>query len=368
MKVSEAEAKFAEKGLTVTPGYTYYRIPDSHFDLYGVFYDNDAGRFLRMPRDIAANVSPNVMLLNEHPVGGRLRFSTNADRISLIASYNELNHLSWMDQLGSGGFTLHEERIENGEVKQYFAATIVPGHYCFLAQCSGPNSYYLEKKLPAGGEMRNYILYFPLYNDLQELILGFPKGAKVGHGLSYRKDVKPILYYGSSITHGQCASRPDNAYPSIISKWTNVDFINLGFSASAMAEDAINEYMASLDISLFVCDYDYNADNPEYLLATHEKLYRTFRRRQKTTPIILVSDPCWETDPESQDRFNVVRRTYRIAKREGDKNVYLLCGKRLFGREDRENCTVDGTHPNDLGFYRMAQEIYKAIKKTGVLE
>ena len=51
------------------------------------------------------------------------------------------------------------------------------------------------------------------------------------------------------------------------------------------------------------------------------------------------------------------------AKKSGDKNVYFIPGKQLFGKFDRINCTVDGCHPNDLGFYRMAKRIYKELIK-----
>jgi hypothetical protein len=103
------------------------------------------------------------------------------------------------------------------------------------------------------------------------LYIGLQEGAKVEGGLKYRSEL-PVYYYGSSITQGACSSRPGNAYQSIISRRQNLDFVNLGFSGSGRAEEIIANYMAEQKMLAFVCDYDHNAPNPEYLNDTHCRL------------------------------------------------------------------------------------------------
>ncbi len=367
MKIEEIFPGFAQKGLDVTPDQKFYRIPDENFDLYGVFYDTDAGRFLRMPRSVADTVSPNVALLNGYTAGGRIRFSTDADRMSVTVSYDTLNVYCHMTTLGRGGFVLIEEKEgPDGRIKYKLAAHFIPGHYANVSESSGPNGYSVEKYLPGEG-MRNYILYMPTYNDVRDLVIGLPENAECGHGLKYRQDVKPILYYGSSITEGGCSSRPDIPYQCFISRWTNTDFINLGFSAGALGEQAIADYIASLDMSVFVCDYDHNAPNAEHLWATHERLFKTFRKKHPQTPVIFMSKPDFDGDPTAPARREAIKSTYEKALSEGDENVYFIDGERLFGKTDRECCTVDGTHPNDIGFLRMAEVVYAELQKTGVL-
>ena len=367
MNIEEIYPDFAEKGLTLTPGQKFYRIPDENFDLYGVFYDKEAGRFLRMPQDIADKVSPTVALLNGYPAGGRIRFSTDANRMSVTVSYDILNSRCHMTALGSSGFLLLEETEEaDGRISYKLAAHFIPGHYANLSESSGPNGYSVEKYV-AGEGMRNFILYMPTYNDVKELILGFPKGSRCSHGLKYRADIKPVLYYGSSITEGGCSSRPDLPYQCYVSRWTNTDFINLGFSSGALGEDVMAEYLSSLDASVFVCDYDHNAPNPAHLWATHEKLFRTYRKKNPCTPVIFMSKPDFDGDPTAPARREAVRATYDKAVAEGDKNVYFIDGQRLFGSTERQACTVDGTHPNDIGFLRMAEAVYAMICETGVL-
>ena len=367
MTIEEVFPDFAQKGLTLTPGQRFYKLPGGDFDIYGVFYDEKAGRFLRMPQSIADNVNQSVAVLNGYTAGGRIRFSTDADRMSVTVSYDALNTHCHMSSLGSSGFILLEETEEaDGSISYKTAAHFIPGHYASVSDSSGPNGYSIEKYL-AGKGMRNYILYMPTYNDVRELVLGFPENARISHGLKYRQDVKPVLYYGSSITEGGCCSRSDNAYQCFVSRWTNTDFINLGFSSGALGEDIMAEYLASLDMSVFVCDYDHNAPNAEHLWATHERLFRAFRAKHPETPVIIMSKPDFDTDPTAPLRREAIKATYDKAVAEGDKNVYFIDGESLFGKTDRQCCTVDSTHPNDVGFLRMAEAVYAALLKTGVL-
>lgn len=60
-------------------------------------------------------------------------------------------------------------------------------------------------------------------------------------------------------------------------------------------------------------------------------------------------------------RREIIRETYSTALREGDRNVYFIDGFDFFPKEIWWDCTVDRSHPNDLGFYLMAQRIEKEI-------
>ena len=190
MKIEELYPGFAQKGLELTSGQRFYRIPDEHFDLYGIYYDEKAGRFLRMPQEIADKTNANAASLNGCTAGGRIRFSTDADRISLTVSYDAFNVFNHISALGSSGFILLEEVEEaDGSISHRMAAHFIPGHYANVSDTSGPNGFSVEKYL-FGGKMRSYILYTPTYNDVRELVLGFPENAKISRGLEYRK-IKP---------------------------------------------------------------------------------------------------------------------------------------------------------------------------------
>ncbi|CAN7592255.1 SGNH/GDSL hydrolase family protein [Paenibacillus sp. LjRoot56] len=59
----------------------------------------------------------------------------------------------------------------------------------------------------------------------------------------------------------------------------------------------------------------------------------------------------------------MIQKIYENAKSSGDPYVYFVDGESCFGTTNRESCTVDGFHPNDLGFLRMAETIYPVLKR-----
>ncbi|MBQ7308376.1 MAG: hypothetical protein IJW82_07625 [Clostridia bacterium] len=350
MNLQDIDKAFALNQNIKHQDMVYYSIPNDNFDLYGVFYDKKTSQFTRMDLSVASKVNNGVKVLATNTSGGRLKFSTNSTRLEINVTYNQLNVMSHMAIEGSSGFMLLEE---NNCETIGFCKMLPP-------TSDQKTGYNLSVELPKG-KMRDYVLWFPLYNQVKSLTIGLDKDCKVSNGKKY-KEIKPILYYGSSITQGGCASRPDNSYPALISKWTNVDFVNFGFSGSGLAEENMINYLAQIDCSLFVCDYDHNAPNVDYLEKTHYRLYEIFRKVKKDIPILFLSAPSNSFDNVSRkDRKKVIKNTYIKAKSQGDNNVYFIDGESLLGKKDRINCMVDNCHPTDLGFYRMAKKIYQKI-------
>jgi hypothetical protein len=210
------------------------------------------------------------------------------------------------------------------------------------------------------GTMRHYTINFPLYNDVNEVYLGLKEGSTISAGLSYNGEA-PIIFYGSSITQGGCASRPGNSYEAMICRRLNRDHLNMGFSGSAKGEPALAEYFAKLPMSLFVCDYDYNAPTVEHLEATHYPFYEIIRAKNPDLPYLMVSRHTAHRSLNADRRREVIRASYEKAKANGDENVYFLDGDSFFPDEWRDACTVDTVHPNDLGFYFMACAIGDVI-------
>ena len=67
-------------------------------------------------------------------------------------------------------------------------------------------------------------------------------------------------------------------------------------------------------------------------------------------------------------RRDVIYRTYIEALRNGDERVFYVDGFQLFNGNRRYDCTVDGCHPNDLGFFRMAEVIGEVVRHCLSLE
>lgn len=326
----------------------YYSLPNPLFDVYGVTYDYNQSVYTRMDLSVAKSVNPVLEYLSTYTAGGRIKFATDSKNLSITVTYTELAIMSQMAMVAQSGFTLLEETDEG---EKYIG--ILP------PRAKDENGFTASLKL--SGEMKNYVLYMPLYNQVKTMSIGVDASSTVKNGAPY-KDVLPILYYGSSITQGGCATRSDNAYQSMICKWNKVDFINLGFAGNGKAEPMMCEYLSKINCSLFVCDYDHNAPDSKYLKQTHYPLYKTFRQSQPLTPIIFLSRPDYYGTKDEERCYRVIRSTYNKAKKEGDNNVYFIDGRKLF--KGVFNCSMsDRSHPNDLGFYLMAKAIYKTMCK-----
>jgi hypothetical protein len=124
-----------------------------------------------------------------------------------------------------------------------------------------------------------------------------------------------------------------------------------------------------MQASVYLLDYDYNAPNAEYLSKTHYPLYEEIRAKNPDAPILFMSKPDFEYDPESAERRAIIYDTYQRAKAQGDELVWFIDGECMFGDFERNACTVDTCHPTNLGFYRMAKTIVPVLKEVlGKLE
>jgi len=119
------------------------------------------------------------------------------------------------------------------------------------------------------------------------------------------------------------------------------------------------------DFAAFIYDYDHNAPDAAHLEKTHERFFRRIRSAHPDMPVIIMTKPDFDPDPEvNAARREIIRRTYTKAVAAGDKHVYFLDGEQFFGLLGRDMCTVDGCHPNDLGFFRMAEQVYATLIKA----
>jgi len=323
---------------------------EAPFSIHGLCETDQDMPYHRVPVNVAKASNPGVEELMWHTAGGRIRFATNSPYIAIKAVMPATETSPDMNKAGHSGFDLFVTRFG----KTTYKATFMPP--------PGITEGY-ESCADVSGNMETYTINMPLYDGVNELYIGLAKNAEITPAEPYTYE-KPVLYYGSSITQGGCASIPGNAYQGIISRKYDTDFINLGFSGSGKAEKAMVEYFASLDVSVFVCDYDHNAPDENYLEATHWPLYETYRKAHPETPIIFITRPDfyspWANTPK---RWTVIHETYRKARAIGDNNVYFIDGRELFTGDCWDICTVDGCHPNDLGFYRMAQGIGDVVGK-----
>ncbi len=331
-------------------GLKFYDIEQEPFEIYGVYKEN--GKFRRMPEEVAKSTkNDGVIALHSNTAGGRVRFRTNSPYVAIsVKLCDALRDMGNFSVTGALGLDMYVNYGE-GEIYQH----------TFVAPPDLENGYEsLKGEFNIDG-MRDITINFPLYSGVEKLYIGVDENAELEKASPYI-DKKPIVYYGSSITQGGCASRAGNSYQGFISRRFNCDYINLGFSGSARAEDEMAEYIANLDMSIFVFDYEHNAPTLDYLKETHEKMFKTIREKNPELPIIIMTSPRYIQPNGREEWGSVIKETYEKAKAQGDNNVYFLDGKALMALCKNEG-TIDKTHPNDLGFFAIASAVGDVIEK-----
>ena len=337
---------------TIPGGMQFYDVFDSPFSLWGVA-KNRRGVLCRLPESFLGECSDGVQRLAYHLSGACVRFSTDADTLAVIWELTETANMPHFAASGQSGLDLFEETDAGTRHVKTLIPAMNDGCGCLTRQSTC---------FPLPGGMRHYVLYLPLYNGLTELMLGIPENARILPGRTPKIEL-PIVFYGSSITQGGCASKAGSAYTTILCRRLDAAQLNLGFSGNGRGEESMARYIASLPMRLFVLDYDHNAPTLEHLQNTHAPFFRIIRKAQPDLPIVILSKPDFDTSPEiNARRRSVIRATYEQAVSEGDRHVVFVDGASLFGEKDRDMCAVDGTHPNDLGFYRIAEALEPILR------
>ena len=356
--ISKIDKNFVVETNIKKDNIKFYDVRRDPFDIYGLYDARNLPKFTRMPDEVAKTVgsaekSENVRTLAFDTAGGRVRFSTDSSYIAIHVERETLRHMPHMTLTGSSGFDLYMDDPGGGST---FCGSYQPS-------TSKPNYESIKEFNFKEKKTRYFTINFPLYNTVTNLYIGLEDTANVGHGKKYKIE-KPVVYYGSSITQGGCVGRPGLAYEHIITRKLDCDHINLGFSGSGKGEDEMVDYLASIDMSVFVADYDHNSPNAEHLERTVRNMYSKMRAAHPELPMIFISRPdfdkpldCEGTCIASLARRDAIYRMFYEAFRAGDKKVYFIDGEYLFGNEMRDCCTVDLTHPNDLGHARIAEAI-----------
>ena len=325
----------------------WYHLTDPALSLEGLaLSDREGRRYWRLPADVIDQVNSGVSEVAKFPSGARVRFATDSRRIALCAVVGPAGYIKNVGAIGKCGL-----------------AGYVDGEWHYVVYPAASDAEEMTGAYDLDGKMHEHTVYLPLFTPLYDLMIGLDDDAQVKPPRPYAVQ-KPIVFYGSSITNGASATHAGNAYVSIVCRRLDASFLNLGFSGSARGEESIARYIAGLDMSLFVMDYDHNAPDAAHLEATHERFFRIVREAQPDLPIALISKPDFDIDPEvNAARRAVIRRTYEHALAAGDARVRFIDGETLFGTTERRDCLVDGIHPNDLGFRRMADAITPVLRE-----
>jgi lysophospholipase L1-like esterase len=310
--------------------------------------------YFRLPARAKSKVNDSVWWLAGDSAGMVVRFITDSTEIRVKWSLrDEQLAMEHMAATGVSGVDLYTRY--NG--KWRWLGVGKPSHV--------DNESTLIEGMPAG--KREFALYLPLYNGVKSVEIGILEGATIGTAAPRTRDIKPIVFYGTSITQGGCASRPGMAYTAIIGRALDAPIINLGFSGSGKCEPEVADLLAELDPQVYVIDCLPNME--EGFVDTRIRyLLKVLKEHHPDTPVILVENIVLQNtyifgfQRESKPKNDVLKKLYDDVRPEwGDKLSYVPC-TRLYGTDGE--ATVDGVHATDLGFSRMAQVLTPAVKKA----
>jgi hypothetical protein len=312
-----------------------------------------ASPYDRLPAKAQNVVRGAVWGLSRHSAGLSFRFNTDATRFQIKYSLGSAKvAMPHMPATGVSGIDLYA-LAPNGKWK-----------WVSVSRPSGQNVEFKVEGLDKG--KRTYLAYLPLYNSVTKLEIGIPSG-NVFEPIAPRRE-KQIVFYGTSITHGACASRPGMTHPAILSRRLDLPVINLGFSGNGKMEPEVGALLAELDPAVYVIDCLPNMSESE-VAANAETLVTILRDARPETPIILVEDRtfanAWIQVSKRmghEGRRSALVKAYDNLVSTGVKKLFYLEGDNLLG-DDGEG-TTDGSHPNDLGFMRQSDVFEPLLKRV----
>lgn len=318
-------------------------------------YSDTNSPFDRLPSNMEGIVEPYVWQLGKQSSGMAVRFITNAKQFEARWSLTkEQLGMTHMPATGVSGLDLY---IREGDSYRW-AGVGRP------ARQIGASEMFLDFAEMAP---REYILYLPLYNGVQSLEIGIPSGAYIAPAPPRpAARTKPVVFYGTSITQGACASRPGAAYTAIISRALDRSHINLGFSGNGKMYPEFVDLLARIDAECYVIDCVPNM-TPELVDERAAGFLRGLRAAKPTTPIIVVESLLPPHRAYNESRANYPERNARLRAAyeqvvQPNEPWFYVRGDDLIGNDGEG--TADGIHPSDLGFMRISEELIPVIEQA----
>lgn len=329
----------------------WHEVKPAHVE--GRLWPEDARlrEFDRLPAAAEKTVPKPVWDLSRDATGMVARFRTDATaihvRVSLMKPQLDKPH---MPATGASGIDLY--------------ARDDAGRWRWVAVAK-PETQTYEMQLISGlaPGNREYAAWLPLFNGVESVAIGVPAGAAFEFAAPRGT---PIVFYGTSITHGACASRPGMAHAAILGRRLDRPVANLGFSGNGRMDPGIGDLLARVDAACFVIDCLPNM-NADMVRERCIPFVKRLRAARPGVPIVLVEDRrftnAWITPAKQafhDANHAALRECHDALVKEGITGLWYLPGDGLLG--DDSEAAVDASHPTDLGFMRQADAFEPVLK------
>ncbi|MCC8188134.1 MAG: SGNH/GDSL hydrolase family protein [Bacteroides sp.] len=330
--------------------YTYHNA--SAFPVWGKATPETSNRYARLPDSLEQVSRAPLWNLAMNSAGLSVRFRSNSTAIAARWELLFDNHMNHMTDTGVKGLDLY----------------CLEGEEWRFVNTARPRGKKNEIVIVSSMEPREreYMLCLPLYDGILSLEIGVDSLAIIAPpAIEWPRRHKPVVFYGTSILQGGCASRPGMAHTHILSRWFNREMINLGFSGNGQLDMEIAPVIAGVDASVFVLDFVPNA-SVEQMEERMEAFYRVIREKHPSTPILFVEDPVFthtrydrRIAEEVKRKNETLQCIFAAMQEQGEKYIYLLPSERMIGTDGE--ATVDGIHFTDVGFMRYAELLREVL-------
>ena len=338
--------------------------------LIGNGFENSIVEYGRLPKSMEEEFRKELIDLGANSAGLAIRFSSNSTTIAVKWSVKNIFSMNHMAATGVRGLDLYI--FDRNDTAWRHAGTAIPSSKkeSFSTIIKGVYAEYPFR------EDHEYLLYLPLYDGIDSLEIGIDSDASIDTPqkslLTKAKKYKPIIFYGTSITQGGCASRPGMAYPSILSRELGRETINLGFSGNGRMDISVANAIKMIDAEALVVDCLPNMTTTMVRDSAYNFI-STIADANPVMTIYLVENPSFPQmrynstfRHETEEENGVWREVFERLRRKGYINVEYFSGGGLFC-DDNES-TVDGTHFTDLGFMRYSQELLPYLEHLRVVK
>jgi hypothetical protein len=311
--------------------------------------------YARLPAHYKDKLRADVWNLGLESSGIGVRFATNSTAIDVKWKTGNNTHYPHGAETMVKGVDLY--CLQNG--KWFFAGVGKPYDTVY-------NQATIAKGLDSS--MKEFLLYLPLYETVDSVFIGIEAGSEIRPpGKANFRQLRPLVFYGTSITQGASAMRPGMQYTSIIERALGIETINLGFSGNGRLEEPLADLMSEIPASCYVIDCGGNL-TPQLAMERTKSFISHLRQKAPGVPVLLVGHLYFtnarfnESVKKSIDSINTAfRLAYIDLKRKGMKQLYYLDATNLIGTDGE--ATVDGAHLTDLGFMRIAAEMERPLRK-----
>ena len=308
-----------------------------------------------MPQYYKETIRKEVWDLSENSAGVSVSFKSNSSELMVRWTVKLDFKMNHMTDVGVKGVDLYHK--DNGSWR-YFSSGIP----------SEKNSELLIKGL--SNKMSEYRLHLPLYDTVTSLQIGIDNASS----LEIIKNNKlPIVFYGTSITQGGCASRPGLAHTNIISRSLGFECINLGFSGNGHMEVSLGSIISKIEAKLIVIECMANVDLNTLRKNTLPLIQAIRKIKQDESPSIVFIEEAITNDRNPDQKYiqSIHQKNIELAKQVkiaddlGYKDVYIISQVGLIDQD--AEATVDGTHYNDLGFERHGKHLVQCFGELGLV-